>query len=373
MPASASITQADIAAKAQVSVATVSKCLASDPSVSPATRARVLDAADRLDYSPPRRGKTSHKKNRTLGVLMRSGSEAGYAPHRMELLEGLSAAARERGVRLAIDTLDEADEQIVLDDPQQLPLLRGDRPAGLILWQAFEKPREAVDRISLLGPCVLVNNNFRPELRADAISPNHFDGMVMLAEHLHGLGHRRIGLIGDLHQRVWGPQRTGAFLQAMLKLDLPDDPSLRLATGRSDQHMDEASDTAIQLTRSGVTAWIALKAETGWRLQRRLREAGFAIPGDVSLACVGSAPSPDADLLPITGLRAPWREIGRHAVLRLLDRLDHPEEPGRRVLMNYEFIPGATTASPPAIQPPDLEDLNVSDPAPVDSQGAFSC
>lgn len=368
------ITQSALAQRLEISTATVSKCLSNDAAVSPQTRARVLELADELGYRPPRSGRTRRRKSKagarkqSIGVLIRTGGEAGYQAHRLALLEGLSIAARQCDVRLTLDSLTRQDEQTVLDDPQRLPLLRGDRPDGLILWQAFADLRPAVDRLSLVVPCVSVNNHYQAGLRVDAVAPNHFDGIVTLVEHLHTLGHREIGLVGDLHQRVWGPQRTGAFLQAMLKLDLADDPPRRVDTG-GEGGTAAALDRAERLTRGGVTAWVALASGIGHAMRDHLMRAGLNVPGRVSIVACGSGGS---DTPEITSLRAPWREIGRHAIRRLLDRIRHPHEPGRRVLLDCELLIGQSTAPPPA-HPDSSTPATPPDPFPSVSGAADSC
>ncbi len=326
----------------------MSKCFSGDSSISPATRARVLELADQVGYRPPRRSVSGASRSgkrpvKTVGVMLRLGDEAGYAGHRMQLLEGLSAAARQHQVRLTLEPLTANDEQTLLDDPKRLPLMWGGRPDGLIVWHAFASGARAVERLAELGPCVTVNNHYFPGLRVDAVSPNHFDGIVSLVEHLHGLGHRRIGLLGNLHQHVWGPQRAGAFLAAMLKLGLPDDPSLRLDTGHKRCNRSGATRRAVELTRGDVTAWVAMHLGDARLLQRTFADAGISVPAGVSIVSLGSADAAGDGLPPLTQLTAPWRDIGRHALLRLLDRFSHPGETGRRVLLDYELTPGQTT------------------------------
>ncbi len=341
-----SIRQRDIADALDLSVATVSRSLADDPAIGSATRARVIEAADRLGYRKIARvpghetRSTPQPRARQIGVLLRTGEDVQSNEQRVNLLEGLSAAARQAGVQLVIDTLLPGDDERVQCDPALLPLLTGPGgPAGLILWQTFAP--ETLRRIAGIRPCVLVNNNYVPDLRLDAIGPNHFDGMASLVSRLYAAGHRRIGLVGPLDQHVWGPQRVAGYTQGMLACGLTPTVERFVDTN---QHPEAIS--LDQLTKANATAWLATDGITAHRLHRTLQDGGFRVPEDISIASFQPLHDATGQVLH-TGLTPPWRDIGRHALRRLLDRIDHPTEPGRRVLLDCDFHDAGTLCASP--------------------------
>lgn len=341
------VSQKDIARQLRLSTATVSRSLMADPMISPRTAARVAQAAAEMGYRPGRRkdrtvGRARGRQTATrVGVLLRTGQDSEYQDQRVSLLEGMTVAARQAGVQLQIDTLLPGDEKLLLTEPHRVPMLTGpEAPDGLILWQGLH--HDALQRVVSFRPCVMVNNHYLPGSRVDAVGPNHFDAIVGLVEHLYAQGHRRIGYFGPPHQFVWGPARASAFVAGLLKLQLPEDPAWRI-----DSDSPAADARLVDHSREDVTAWVVPHEHLAHRAWGVLTQAGLQVPEAVSLAGFHVHAVPPG-VPPITTALAPWRDIGRHALRRLLDRLAHPEEPGRRVMLDCQLRPGHTSAGPRA-------------------------
>jgi LacI family transcriptional regulator len=164
------------------------------------------------------------------------------------------------------------------------------------------------------------------------------------------LGHRRIGFFSSgrhLHaHRAFGAYLTaithhGAEWKSDWWIDCQEDASL---------DYEERVLRAVRLTRDQhVTAWICRTPYLGVQLYQGMREAGIAMPGNVSLMAHSLGSESGEESPPLSGVGMPLRELGRHAMLELLERRRTPKRPVRTLLLPGQFIPGSTLAPPRAV------------------------
>src|SRR5688572_27239581 len=214
------VTIADVAAKAGVGAGTVSRVLNDSPQVSTATRARVLDAIEILDYRPnPLARGLSRGRCQTLGVVVPFFTHA-------------SAVERLRGV---VAALDESRYDIVLfnvESPvhrdEHLASITGrDRADGLLIL-SLPIPTRDLARLTAAGvPVVLVDT------RGDGVPvvvTDDVTGGRLATQHLVDLGHTAIAFIGDDPKNTFGftssAQREHGYATVLAEAGLPYRPEL---------------------------------------------------------------------------------------------------------------------------------------------------
>lgn len=182
---------ADVAARAGVSMMTVSRVLNNRPGVSADTRERVLQAAHAAGYVPhvPARGLASGRTG-MLGVVLANLSDTYYS----EILQGAVMEADARGSRLILHLTGTSDAREIA----QVTTLLGGSVDGLLLVL----PRAADHYITTIAeqrfPCVLVDHRMLDTPLPAVRSANRAGGAVG-TQHLLDLGHRHIGFItGDM-------------------------------------------------------------------------------------------------------------------------------------------------------------------------------
>ncbi|MER6531961.1 LacI family DNA-binding transcriptional regulator [Streptomyces sp. NPDC001508] len=332
-------TMADVARRAGVSVATVSHVLNGTRPVLPRTRQAVLDAVDRLGYTPNTLARSLvTSRTRSIGLAVSAISN----PYFTEILQGVEAGALEEGYGLLI-----ADPH---DDPRHerkvVQLLHERRVDGMIVAPSAD-PR---DLLAYLGrhavPTVFLDRLIGDHLDGStADAPPPFDQvcsegaepMARLVTHLAGLDHRRIGLVAGLPGLSTTGERIAGYRDGLAAAGLPHDERL-VVPGNSEPAGGERATAALLTLAAPPTALLtANNAMTIGALQA-LKDRGLRVPDDIALCCFDDFPWADLFSPRLTAIAQPSREIGAQAVRVLLDRLAAPDRPARTVRLPCAFV-----------------------------------
>jgi DNA-binding LacI/PurR family transcriptional regulator len=302
----------DVARRAGVSVATVSRVLNDSPLVVEPTRARVRAAVDELGY---RLNATA--RNLSIGRAAAVGVVVPFltAPSVIERLRGVVARLRGRpGYDLLLFDV-EAPEQ---REDAMRDLARRDRVAGLLVISlpVGDEDVDALERDEL--PAVLVDVG-HPRLPRVVIDNVH--GGTLAAEHLLARGHRRLGFVGDHPTNAYGftssEDRRRGFRAALGAAGV--EPLERLGPhGR-----DEAGALAEELLRlpdppSAIFAASDLQAIGVLKAAERI---GARVPEDV--AVIGFDDVDLAEIVGLTTIRQPLRDSGALAADLLLAAIEN--------------------------------------------------
>jgi len=200
----------EVARRAGVSTATVSRVLSQPAVVSAATRRRVLDAIDRLGYTPTAAAK--HLRTLRTGKLLVTVPDISN-PFFSLILRGIEDAAQREGYAVLLgDTQhDEARED------GYATMLKRKEADGLI-FLGHRLPREAAALVRGMAPrCAPVVNGceFNPRLGVPSVHIDNAKAASEAMDHLFRLGHRRIGIItGPLVSPLSRDRLRGALARA---------------------------------------------------------------------------------------------------------------------------------------------------------------
>ncbi|MBA3905588.1 MAG: LacI family DNA-binding transcriptional regulator [Pseudonocardiales bacterium] len=346
-------TLASLAAELGVSRTTVSNAYNRPDQLSAPLRARVLEAARRLGYpgpDPVARSLRTRKAGAVGLLLTEALSYAFRDPAATGFLEGLALACEEAGQGLLLVPVspEQADVTAVLqagvdgfvvysvreDDPhflavleRPLPVVVCDQPTGV----------EGVDRVGV-------------DDRA---------GMLAMARHLTGLGHRRIGVLcmrlGTGHRD--GPADLERQNGATYPVQRDRLAGLRDGLGevgvdwvnvpvveRFDHSVEAGQHATAELLAShpDITAVVCTSDVLALGALHHASEHGLAVPDDITIT--GFDGVPEAERAGLTTVRQPVLEKGRVAGQLLLQRGERSRP--RRVTLPTELIVGSTSGPP---------------------------
>jgi LacI family transcriptional regulator len=278
----------------------------------------VLDLASKMGYRTSfgvRGRKKKDAKARFLGVLFYDdGGVPEYDTAGQGFLTGLSAAAALRDASLIVHRFG-PDSREILDPARQPAALRDGLIEGLVLVHRIDP--EAVRSLATALPTVLLTHAVR-DLRADLVDADHIGGVARLMDHLHQLGHRRIGFVGLRQETAYSQARFGSYCQSLarLGLELRHD---RLISVFDDSDFDRQAELAHAAIRDGgVTALVCVNDHVGYQLCRRLINRGVRVPEDVSLTGF-DAMTPILNCPALTTLRVPFERAALPALQTLFD------------------------------------------------------
>ena len=303
----------DVAQRAGVSVATVSRALRGMGNVSAQTRERVVRAADELAYtaSPLASGLVTGRI-RSVGVVAPYAGRWFFA----EVLRGIEGALRERGYDLVLHVLADAPGRARFF--RELPLRR--RVDAVAVVALPLTPRELEVLRGLGVPLVSVGETL-DRVHAEVI--DNVAAARIAVDHLINLGHHRIAMIGG----DGGPEgfvvpglRAQGYREALESAGLPVHLRWQL-DGRYTPRGGEQAMTAL-LSRPGgrPSAVFCQSDEMAFGALRALRHSGLRCPDDVSLA--GMDDHELAETFDVTTVAQPVAEQGAAAANWLIEELD---------------------------------------------------
>ena len=316
--ASRRITSHDVAREAGVSQATVSIVLNGSPSrirVSPATRSRVLAAAERLGYVPNHAAQ-SLRSRRTRSITFIN--PAPDNPYFAEVVAGAQAAAEEAGYSIAVAAVPtrEAALHILwqLNAGTSDGVIVGSRdPAILTELRAAIGRGVAAVALQFAGDAPLV-----PVVRADKEA-----GGYMATHHLIQLGHRRIAHLMDSEPYARHPaERSAGYRRALAAAGITFEPAWLVAAPNSYAGGDAAIRALLERPGQRPTAAFVFNDQMAIGALHALRRRGLRVPDDMAIVgfdgiALGAFTNPE-----LTTVEQPRPDVGRRAVELIFDLLD---------------------------------------------------
>ncbi|MET9499348.1 LacI family DNA-binding transcriptional regulator [Streptomyces sp. NPDC006552] len=313
------VTLADVAARAQVSPATVSRVLNGNYPVAAATRERVLKAVDDLDYvlNGPASALAAATSD-LVGVLVNDIADPFFGIMASAVQsEIVGPGGRAGGERLAVvcNTGGSPERELTY-----LTLLQRQRAAAVVLTggaiedaghvaavaNKLRRLAEAGTRVVLCGrPPV-------PETDAAALTFDNRGGARELTGHLLSLGHRRIGYVAGPQERTTTRHRLEGHRAALADAGVTESDGL-VVHGPYDRAAGYAATNELLRAEPELTAVVAANDTVALGACAALREAGLRIPEDVSVAGFDDLPF-SVDAVPaLTTVRLPLAEAAGRA------------------------------------------------------------
>lgn len=327
---------ADVAARAGVSVATVSRALSGDPKrVSAPVLQRIIDAAEELDYIPNNLARNMRAgSSRILGLVI---SDIGN-PFFTAVVRGVEDVAQRHGYSLVLSNTDEDPDR----EAASLGVMAAERAAGLIIATTNENGT-ALRRFADMGMAIVAIDRHIADLPTDSVVVDNESASHEAVTHLVRLGHRRIAIVGGPHDADTARERRRGYERALAEARIAVEPELVRAG-------DFRETAGLTVTRELLdladppTAIFAVNNLTTIGVLGALRERGVEVPTDMSV--VGFDDFPTAELLhpPLTVVQQPTYRVGARAADLLVRRLREPEAPVKEVVLAARLIVRGSTA-----------------------------
>jgi LacI family transcriptional regulator len=347
MPA---VNQDLIATRLNISRTTVSRSLANHPAISAETRKRVQEMAAQLGYQQsPGRAARRGKKSRTftIGVVIGIPRENVTMVIYPQILKGIRDRAEIERVSVDICYQAPADFDTEASRQNVMRQIRSNDWRGAILIHPFPEPAVAMisNRISTVS--VLESYN---EPGIDIIDTDDAPAILDLVLRLSAAGHRRIGFVSWTYPvgGHWVARRFSGYVEALFYQGLEFRPEWVINVHKNSPHLfppDVSAAVARLFADDGVTAWVCAADHQAYTLMHDLQARGIRIPEDCSLTGFDGL-DPAAGQKRITSMRVPHEHIGSSALTRLVNRIQHPLAPRRKILVEAQLVEGETIASP---------------------------
>lgn len=329
----------EVARRAGVGVATVSRVMNNTGQVRDETRQRVLAAVEELGYRPNRTARgLARRRLATVAALVPYVTH----PSAVARVRGMVEACRDLGMPVSL-----FDVELPGHQREHLRSLTADlRPEGLVVVSLHltEKEQGWLRKASLRP--VLV------DVELDCASTVVIDdraGGELATGHLLQLGHRRIGFIGDPERGQDGfgfrasSLRHEGYLRALAEAGLAEEPAyVRIGPHGQEIARRHAHELFDQHPRP--TAIFAASDTQAAGVLEAARERGLRVPADLSV--IGFDDVELAASARLTTVRQPLAESGRRAIQLVEAELADPDRPPEQVVLDIELVIRDTTDRP---------------------------
>lgn len=328
------VTIYDIARKAKVSIATVSRVFNDSPRVSPKTRERVLEVARGLNYQPHVSAQSLARQNSHLiSAVIPVVANYFY----MEIIRGMQDALAESDYDLIVYV---APKPEAAGSQLERATQKG-RSEGLLLLSTPLSDARVKRLRAARRPVVLVDA-LHPDF--DSISIDNRKGGFMATRHLIDCGYERIAHITIHPEAPPAAERRRGYEEALRGAGRPIDKAYIAASGKQPFGFVEESgyEAMLELLKrkpSPDAVFVASDIQALGAL-RALKERGLSAPDDVAI--IGFDDIQISEYIGLTTLRQPIYEMGKLAVQKLLQRIRHPEHPTTNTVFSPSFIARST-------------------------------
>jgi len=308
------LTMKDVARRAGVSTATVSRALTGSTHVSPQLQQRVLRAVEELNYRPSRVARSLRTRtSRILGVIVSDIRN----PFFTSLVRGIEdiAHASEYSLILCNSDEDPAKEELYIH------VLSAEKVAGAIVVPIREDSTACNTLIENGIPIVAVDRRLE-HVNADTVMLDNVQGAYMAVSHLVQEGCSRIGLIGGPLHTTTGKERLEGYKKALAHHGIELDEDL-IKIGNYKQV--SGYNLACELLRmdDAPTAIFAANNMMTLGALQAIHDQGLSIPQDIALVGFGDMPWAEVLNPALTAVAQPTYELGCTAANVLLRRIAH--------------------------------------------------
>jgi LacI family transcriptional regulator len=321
-------TIADVAARAGVSLATVSRVMNGNPSVDQALAEKVRAAAQELNYSasPVARSLVLGKTNTVAVVLPDLVNPTFHG-----VLRGLSRAAARDSYHVLI-----ADSAESVTDERILAVETRRRCDGIVLCAPRMDEADLHPLLTELKPVVLVNRNAGSS-GIPVVAADYQGGLAELLALLYGDGHRSLVFLAG------PPQSASNALRLAAVQDFRDDHrDAAIDVVACGVNFDDGYVAAERVLASSATAVLAFNDLVAMGLMSALNERGVSVPDQLSVVGFDDIPFARYMTPALTTASVPVTELGEHAWHRMWDLLNG-RAPGHAVVLRPRIeIRGST-------------------------------
>lgn len=326
----------EIAAKAEVSVATVSMVLNDNPKITGETRAKVNKVIDQLGYRPNRIAQSlSSKYTNILAVLMPTLRHTMADPYFGELISGICDKAARLGQKVMLEHAkpDFVREKRHID-------LFDRRYIDGILCIGFSDKHTFLNDYAGRGDYAMMVNNVGFGL--DHVVCDYASGAEQIMTYLLQLGHRRIGMVHGSPDVYTMRQMMQTYQKSILHAT-GSDQNVMLIDGRFTEEHGYAATAKLLDQHPDITAIFAGNDKMALGALHCAAERGLSVPGDLSIVGCDNIQYAAFVNPALTTVNTPLYDIGMLACERLVDRIRGRKRPVAEVLPTHLVLRDSTS------------------------------
>ena len=324
----------DIAKEAGVAISTVSFVLNNSRNVTKKTKDRVLKAIKKLNYQPSSYARGLRTKTtKIIGVIIPDISTPFYS----QVVIGLEQAAREREYNIILVNTHYNQEE----EKKQVMNLINNFIDGIILLSGFNNSEFVKKLHSLNIPIVLadreIDNHDIPSVSIDNVL-----AIEKLVDYVSSMGHKNIGYIStDITDHTVLKDRYKGYLSGLKKNNTPFKKDFIYLDKSNESKTSIISYEKLKEFINSYklpTVFIASSDYTAYILVRALKDEGYIIPRDISVAGFGNLGFNSFFDPLLTTMKQPKKKLGYESMNLLINIINNKKVNNKKILLETDLI-----------------------------------
>lgn len=302
----------DVAKKAGVSIATVSRVINGSNKVKLETKTRVMDVVKELHYSPnPAARGLIMRKTEAIGLLLPDLHGEFFS----EVIRGADEAVQAKGYHLIVSSSHNALKEI----EAALRFMRG-RVDALVVMSPQIHSDLLLANLPKSLPVVLLNcHSSNPTY--DTIMTDGYGGAREMISYLLEQGHRKIALIKGADTNIESQERLRGCQSVLTENGIALDASFIFSGAFTEESGYTAAKEILKL-KSKPTAIFAFNDAMAIGAIGAIREKGIIIPDEISVCGFDDIPIAQYLNPSLTSVHVPIAELGAMAIARIFERME---------------------------------------------------
>lgn len=323
------VTIVDVAEEAGVSYSTVSRVINNYEFVKPSTRRRVQQAMKQLGYTPNQHARSlAGGHSQIIGLLVPTLDNSYMG----EIIRGID----EELAMVEYDLMLYTTHRNKGKESNYVKTITNGLVDGLLLIVPLT-PIAYLDALKVQNfPYVLIDQ-VDQENSSPVIDATNRQGAYDATRYLIALGHTRIGFVVGLRALSSAEQRLEGYKAALADSGIPYNPAL-VVEGDFLQPSGYTAAQELLALPELPTAIFSSNDVMAFGVMDALRDRGLRIPEDISVVGFDDIPHASLSHPKLTTVRQPLDQMGRIAARLLLDQIENPGLPVRRITLETELI-----------------------------------
>jgi LacI family repressor for deo operon, udp, cdd, tsx, nupC, and nupG len=325
MPSKKNISIEDVAARAKVSITTVSRVLNHVPTVSDANRAKVEEAIAFLKFKPNVSAqRLARGVNNSIGLVMPGYPGIFHSFYAIEVIRGIGHACES----LRMD--------MVFHITNGFNPINTNNVGGVIFADVIENRKQVESAVASGTPCVLINNQ-DDSLNASYMAVDNYAGGEVVADYLINLGHKHIATVtGNLATQA-GSQRLAGFKSTLAKHKMAI-PQKYIYQGDYSRRCARIAIEEFLKLNQPPTAIFAASDDMALEIIAVLNERGLKVPDDMSIIGFDDNPNCLFGSVALTTVSQPLFKMAEASVHHLHAMLSGKTKKLKRTIYTPELV-----------------------------------
>ncbi len=332
----------NVAALAGVSKRTVSRVINRSPKVNEATRARVWEAIEQLNFTPNRQARgLAASRSFLLGLI--------YDVPTLfinDIQKGILSVCGDAGYELVVHACHIESDRLIDDVTRFVSRANLD---GVIILPPVSELSDLAKVLDEVG-CRFVR--FTSELGDEPwklVVTNYLPAITDMTNHLVKLGHREMGFISGPRSNISSQKRHEMFVQALARYGIAL-PREMIVEGAFTYESGLKAARKLLSWKRRPTAIFAANDEMAFGVMHAANEIGLKIPQDLSLVGFDGTPFSSFVLPALSTIRRQTDEMSRLGTQKLLALIDHGPDAARgfETMVSPQFVPRESTGPAPS-------------------------